>query len=177
MSRSAQRYALVRGVPAPGAALTWTIPDETVSIVAIGDDERAGTPGGVYVPLPRTTAALATTLASLEHAGVPYVVVAVPGAELVLVEEGSLERAAALEAAAAEPAPTGERLPVIPLRDGQIRLGQFLKLANLIANGSDAKPLLEYGRVQVNGVQERRRGRQLVRGDVVTVDGHSVAVG
>jgi ribosome-associated protein YbcJ (S4-like RNA binding protein) len=39
------------------------------------------------------------------------------------------------------------------------------------------KPLLEYGRVEVNGTREARRGRQLVPGDVVTVDGRSIAVG
>jgi ribosome-associated protein len=50
-----------------------------------------------------------------------------------------------------------------------IRLGQFLKLADLVDVGSEVKWLLEGGDVQVNGAQETRRGRQLVRGDVVTV--------
>lgn len=52
-----------------------------------------------------------------------------------------------------------------------IRLGQFLKLADLVDVGSDAKLLLEDGLVSVNGEPEARRGRTLVRGDVVTVDG------
>ena len=50
----------------------------------------------------------------------------------------------------------------VPLRDASIRLGQFLKLANLIDSGSDAKPLLAAGEVLVNGEVETRRGRQLV---------------
>ena len=59
----------------------------------------------------------------------------------------------------------------VPIRDESIRLGQFLKLANLVDSGSDAKPLLMNGAVQVNGEVETRRGRQLVVGDVVAVGG------
>jgi len=57
----------------------------------------------------------------------------------------------------------------VPIREASIRLGQFLKLADLIDNGADAKPLLMRGLVSVNGELETRRGRQLVKGDVVTV--------
>jgi ribosome-associated protein len=64
----------------------------------------------------------------------------------------------------------------VPISDDMIRLGQFLKLANLIDSGSDARILLEDGSVRVNGESERRRGRQLHRGDVVTVQGHQVRV-
>jgi ribosome-associated protein len=55
----------------------------------------------------------------------------------------------------------------VPIRDASIRLGQFLKLANLIDTGSDAKALMIQGAVTVNGEVETRRGRQLVPGDVV----------
>ena len=58
---------------------------------------------------------------------------------------------------------------VVPIRDDVIRLGQFLKLADLAGTGTDAKSPLESGGVTVNGQVETRRGRQLVRGDVVTV--------
>ena len=64
----------------------------------------------------------------------------------------------------------------VPIRDESIRLGQFLKLANLIESGSEAKPLVAEGAVQVNGEVETRRGRQLVRGDVVTLAGQSARV-
>ena len=57
----------------------------------------------------------------------------------------------------------------VGVRDDGIRLGQFLKLADLADTGADAKALLEGGRVTVNGEPETRRGRQLVRGDVVEV--------
>ncbi len=52
-----------------------------------------------------------------------------------------------------------------------IRLGQFLKLADLVDQGSEAKPLLSDGAVLVNGTVETRRGRRLRRGDVVRVAG------
>ena len=57
----------------------------------------------------------------------------------------------------------------VPIRDESIRLGQFLKLANLIDSGSDAKELMIQGLVTVNGEVETRRGRQLVPGDVVSL--------
>ncbi len=63
----------------------------------------------------------------------------------------------------------------VPIRDESIRLGQFLKLANLIDSGSDAKELMIQGAVTVNGEVETRRGRQLVRGDVVALGGHRPA--
>lgn len=65
---------------------------------------------------------------------------------------------------------------LVPIRDESIRLGQFLKLANLVESGSDAKPLLADGQVSVNGEIETRRGRQLVSGDVVSVGGQAAQV-
>ena len=59
----------------------------------------------------------------------------------------------------------------VPIRDDSIRLVQFLKLANLIDSGSDARELVQQGLVTVNDEIETRRGRQLVVGDVVTLGG------
>ncbi len=64
----------------------------------------------------------------------------------------------------------------VPIRDGSIRLGQFLKLANLVESGADAKPLVQEGRVRVNGEVETRRGRQLRLDDVVELAGRSARV-
>jgi ribosome-associated protein len=64
----------------------------------------------------------------------------------------------------------------VPVRDNAIRLGQFLKLANLVESGGEAKPLIADGAVTVNGEVETRRGRQLVVGDVVTLGGQSARV-
>ena len=48
-----------------------------------------------------------------------------------------------------------------------IRLGQLLKLADLVETGGAARGLLESGEVRVNGEVETRRGRQLGVGDIV----------
>lgn len=59
----------------------------------------------------------------------------------------------------------------VALRGGGIRLGQFLKLANAVDQGSDVKFLMAAGEVSVNGEVEVRRGRQLTVGDVVEFGG------
>lgn len=67
-----------------------------------------------------------------------------------------------------------------PLRDvtvsGEIRLGQFLKLAELADTGSEAKDLVASGSVVVNDEVETRRGRQLADGDMVRVGDRAVRV-
>jgi ribosome-associated protein len=65
----------------------------------------------------------------------------------------------------------------IDLRDESIKLGQFLKLSDLVDSGADAKGLLARGLVRVNGDVETRRGRQLATGDVVECAGRRVVVG
>ena len=64
----------------------------------------------------------------------------------------------------------------IEISTDTIRLGQFLKLSNLVDSGSDAKFLLAEGEVMVNDEVEIRRGRQLRAGDVVEYDGIAVRV-
>ena len=64
----------------------------------------------------------------------------------------------------------------VPIRGRMIRLGQLLKLAGVIGEGSEAKVLLAGGAVRVNGEPEVRRGRQLVAGDVVEAAGERLVV-
>ncbi|MBM4589498.1 RNA-binding S4 domain-containing protein [Rhodococcus hoagii] len=64
----------------------------------------------------------------------------------------------------------------VQIRDESIRLGQFLKLANLIESGAEAKVVVAEGLVSVNGEVEIRRGRQLRDGDVVEIGGMSARV-
>ena len=49
----------------------------------------------------------------------------------------------------------------VPLRPGEdsIRLGQLLKLADLVESGAEVKDVLIAGAVRVNGDPEERRGR------------------
>ena len=64
----------------------------------------------------------------------------------------------------------------VPIRDESIRLGQFLKLASLVDSGAEAKPVIADGLVKVNGEVDTRRGRQLVVGDVVELQGQAARV-
>jgi ribosome-associated protein len=57
----------------------------------------------------------------------------------------------------------------IRIRGEMIRLGQLLKLADLVDSGGEARELLEDEEVLVNGERETRRGRQLHPGDVVAL--------
>lgn len=57
-----------------------------------------------------------------------------------------------------------------------IKLDQFLKLAQVVETGGQAKYLIQSGLVTVNGAIEVRRGRKLVPGDVVNCDGEELIV-
>ncbi len=57
-----------------------------------------------------------------------------------------------------------------------IKLDQFLKLTGIAATGGQAKLMIQGGEVSVNGELETRRGRQLVEGDKVTVEGQTFEV-
>ncbi|GAA1823325.1 RNA-binding S4 domain-containing protein [Planosporangium flavigriseum] len=64
----------------------------------------------------------------------------------------------------------------VVIREDMIRLGQFLKLAGIIDTGGETKERIAAGEVEVNGEVDTRRGRQLHRGDVITVDGEDIRV-
>jgi ribosome-associated protein len=55
-----------------------------------------------------------------------------------------------------------------------IRLGQLLKLANVVDSGGAVRELLATGAVRVNGESETRRGRQLKPGDVIECAGERI---
>ncbi|WP_445150327.1 RNA-binding S4 domain-containing protein [Baekduia sp. Peel2402] len=57
----------------------------------------------------------------------------------------------------------------VPIRGGMIRLGQLLKLADVVDGGGEVKDFLMEVDVTVNGEIEDRRGRQLHPGDVVVI--------
>ncbi|HUC93590.1 MAG TPA: S4 domain-containing protein YaaA [Paenibacillus sp.] len=52
-----------------------------------------------------------------------------------------------------------------------IALGQFLKLADCISTGGQAKFFLQETEVHINGEPDNRRGRKLYPGDRVEVEG------
>jgi ribosome-associated protein len=64
---------------------------------------------------------------------------------------------------------SGPEVEDVPVRDGGIRLGQFLKFAGAADSGADAGALIADGEVLVDGEVETRRGRQLDRGALIEI--------
>ncbi|AKK10104.1 RNA-binding S4 domain-containing protein [Corynebacterium uterequi] len=64
----------------------------------------------------------------------------------------------------------------IAVSGGSIKLGQFIKLANLVETGGQAKELIASGAVTVDGAVETRRGRTLRGEEEVCVEGLSAVV-
>ena len=64
----------------------------------------------------------------------------------------------------------------IKIESEYIKLDQLLKLADIASTGGHAKYLIQEGIVKVNGEVEIRRGKKLVPGDIVEVEGNQVKV-
>ena len=64
---------------------------------------------------------------------------------------------------------SADEIPTIETSDGTIKLGQFLKLANLAESGAHARELIVGGDVKVDGEVDTRRSRQLTTGMLVEV--------
>lgn len=58
----------------------------------------------------------------------------------------------------------------IAIKTEYITLSQFLKLANLIQSGGEAKSFLKDANIKINTVNDSRRGRKLYKNDVVEVN-------
>ena len=65
---------------------------------------------------------------------------------------------------------------LISIDTDYIKLDSFLKLANLVMSGGEAKIAIQEGQVKVNGEAENRRGRKLYPGDTITLTGCSTFV-
>ncbi len=50
-----------------------------------------------------------------------------------------------------------------------MQLGQFLKFADMVQDGIEAKIRIQKGEVTVNGEVETRRGKQLQHNDIVSL--------
>ncbi|AWB83147.1 RNA-binding S4 domain-containing protein [Corynebacterium liangguodongii] len=64
----------------------------------------------------------------------------------------------------------------VEISGDSIKLGQFLKVANVAETGGHAKELISGGQVTVNGEVVTARGHMLVDADVVTAAGQSLTV-
>lgn len=59
----------------------------------------------------------------------------------------------------------------IEIKDEYITLGQFLKVADIIASGGEAKIFLNSNTILINDEEDNRRGRKLHKGDKVSILG------
>ena len=64
----------------------------------------------------------------------------------------------------------------IKLRDEFIKLGQALKVVNLVESGAEAKEVIQDGLVKVNGEVCTMRGKKLIDGDIVSFEGNEIKI-
>lgn len=64
----------------------------------------------------------------------------------------------------------------IYIKDDFIKLGQAMKLANIVYSGADAKEVINEGLVEVNGEICTMRGKKLVEGDIFSFEGQEIKV-
>lgn len=64
----------------------------------------------------------------------------------------------------------------IKIETEYVTLGQFLKLADFISSGGEAKLAVKELDIIVNGESEDRRGRKLYPNDVVVVEGQTFTI-
>ena len=57
-----------------------------------------------------------------------------------------------------------------------MKLDQFLKLIGLVQTGGQAKMVIKSGKILVNGIVEKRRGRKLIDGDQIIFDNETYIV-
>lgn len=67
-------------------------------------------------------------------------------------------------------------MKAIVIDDEFIKLGQAMKLSDLVSSGVEAKIVIQGGNVKVNGETDLRRGRKLYPGDVFSYNGQDVQV-
>lgn len=67
-------------------------------------------------------------------------------------------------------------MEAVVINDDFIKLGQLLKLANMVSSGVEAKIVIQNGDVKVNGEVDTRRGKKIYPQDVVEYKGQQVTV-
>ena len=69
-----------------------------------------------------------------------------------------------------------KKLIEISITSEFITLGQFLKFADIISSGGEAKSFLASHKVLVNGEEDNRRGRKLRDNDEVIINGQTYRI-
>lgn len=67
-------------------------------------------------------------------------------------------------------------MEAVVISDDFIKLGQLLKLANMVSSGVEAKIVIQNGEVKVNGEIDTRRGKKIYPNDVIEYKGQQVTV-
>lgn len=64
----------------------------------------------------------------------------------------------------------------IEIKTEFIKLDQFLKWIGVVESGVRAKELIIDGKVRVNKIIEKRRGKKLFKGDLISVFGNDYII-
>ena len=64
----------------------------------------------------------------------------------------------------------------IVINTDYITLGQFLKLADIIQSGGEAKSFLAQNEVEIDGISDNRRGRKLRGGEIIEILGQKYEI-
>jgi len=67
-------------------------------------------------------------------------------------------------------------MKAIEISDDFIKLGQLLKLADMVSSGVEAKIVIQNGEVKVNGEVDKRRGKKIYPQDIVEYKGKQITV-
>ncbi|MEA4820633.1 MAG: S4 domain-containing protein YaaA [Erysipelotrichales bacterium] len=67
-------------------------------------------------------------------------------------------------------------LKKIPIKTEYIKLGQLLKYVDVIQSGGEEKSFINTHKIFVNNIPENRRGKKIVPGDVVEINGDIIQV-
>ncbi|MDW7673081.1 MAG: RNA-binding S4 domain-containing protein [Bacillota bacterium] len=59
----------------------------------------------------------------------------------------------------------------ITIKTATIKLDQFLKWADIVGSGGEAKMIIKDEQVKLNGEIITQRGKVLTKGDIITVEG------
>ena len=63
-----------------------------------------------------------------------------------------------------------DRIKEVEIKTKEIKLDQFLKLANIIGTGGEARFFIQENSILINNVPEDRRGRKLRNGDIIKIN-------
>ena len=65
---------------------------------------------------------------------------------------------------------------IIKIKSDFIKLDQFLKLANIVSSGGEAKVLISNGEIKVNNEVVFQRGKKLKKDDIIEFDNKSMII-